>query len=72
MTSVFSWQNSVKMLLTLKKKKKKKLTSSQSLKQFLIWKLEFNLTGDLCEKLLCDHSFPSDVLVNEWLSQIFC
>ena len=68
MTSVFSWQNSVKMLLTLKKKK---LTSSQSWKQLLIWKLEFNLTGDLCEKALCGHSFPSDVLVNEWLSQIF-
>lgn len=31
----------------------------------LVWNLELNLTGDLSEKLFCDHSFPSAVLGNE-------
>lgn len=39
---------------------------------FLVGKLELNLTGDSSEKLFCDHSFPSDVSVNEWSTYIFC
>jgi hypothetical protein len=34
----------------------------------LVGKLELSLTRDLSEKSLCGHSFPSNVLVNEWPS----
>lgn len=59
--------------LYLKKKKKNFNDAAETNlgSELFVWKLELNLTGDLSEKLFCDHSFPSDVLVNEWSIYIY-
>lgn len=60
-------------MLTLKKQKIFRDVAEANLgSKLLVWKLELNLTRDLSEKLFCDHSFPSDVVVNEWPSWMFC